>query len=92
MDNYLVRTYGTKDSVPTKFDTQLYNALEKFESENKDEIEKRKCSFYLDIVPLKNETIETKETVYCTATKNNGEKCTAKAKSNELFCGRHIKK
>ena len=92
MDNYLVRTYGTKDTVPTEFDTQLCDALEKFQSDNKDEIEKRKCNIYLDTVPLKNETTYTKETVYCTATKNNGDKCTAKAKPNELFCGRHMKK
>ena len=31
------------------------------------------------------------EIVYCKATKMNGEKCTAKAKPNCLFCGRHNK-
>ena len=89
------------------YDIKLIKSIYNLRNGYAEELKKRKCSIFLKdpvIVSVfdkqnkeKNEKKEkkTKElamVVICEAVQMNGNKCTAKAKSGEKFCGRHCKK
>ena len=95
---YAKRTYGSKATTKnlTDFDRKMIQSLIKFRAAHKEALEKRKCIVFLEEAPKDinraiNKPSVVAETKICTATKMNGEPCSAKAKPGKCFCGRHAK-
>ena len=93
--------FANKENM-TDFDEKMQNAIKKMkESYNKHN--NRKSIIVLkpeDIINMQNKAMTKKsptkakknEPLICKAIKMNNEKCTAKAKPNCEFCGRHMPK
>lgn len=104
---YLLRTYpidtAIKKTEMTDFDNKMLKAIEKMK-ESYNAHKNRKSIIVLkpeDIHQMqsmkdvkKDTKKETKkvDVIYCKAIKMDGNNCTAKAKPNCDFCGRHIPK
>ena len=86
-------------SSPTSEDERLINAIVNLRTNYASELQKRKTVRIIEHNEVFNEPIIKQEIQkpsvvvhYCQAIKMDGNKCTAKAKPNCEFCGRHLPK
>ena len=94
-EDYIARKTS---AVLNDTDEKLIHAIYNLKKNYQKTLDDRKCTKYIDFseinnkVEVKTAKAKTPEKRVCKAIKMNGEPCTAAAKENCEFCGRHLPK
>lgn len=105
VNSYCMKTYHKPPHLCTLTDSdiKLIHAISRFKQRYAEQINKRACVKFISFhecpsiqhsstePKIKNVVKQPSVTLICKATKMDGKPCTAKAKPNCNFCGRHLK-